>query len=140
MPIPYIERLRTVFPSAWLADAYGLTETVSGDTFLDRESTVSKLGSVGRPCQYLELDVWDEAGAAVPPGDKGEVVVRGPKVFAGYWRDPEATAKAFAGMDAPRSSQMSSSRYGHGRPTLPRLATVWSRSRNVSPDTVSVSP
>jgi len=97
MPIPYIERLRTVFPSAWLADAYGLTETVSGDTFLDRDSTVSKLGSVGRPCQYLELDIWDEDGASVPAGDKGEVVVRGPKVFAGYWRDPEATAKAFAG-------------------------------------------
>ena len=97
MPIPYIERLRTVFPSAWLADAYGLTETVSGDTFLDRDSTVSKLGSVGRPCQYLELDIWDEEGASVPAGDKGEVVVRGPKVFAGYWRDPDATAKAFAG-------------------------------------------
>ncbi|MFI5044791.1 MAG: long-chain fatty acid--CoA ligase [Acidimicrobiales bacterium] len=97
MPIPYIERLRTVFPSAWLADAYGLTETVSGDTFLDRDSTVSKLGSVGRPCQYLELDIWDEEGASVPAGDKGEVVVRGPKVFAGSWRDPDATAKAFAG-------------------------------------------
>ena len=39
MPIPLIERLRRVFPSAWFADAYGLTETVSGDTFLDRDST-----------------------------------------------------------------------------------------------------
>ena len=68
MPIPYIERLRSTFPSAWFADAYGLTETVSGDTFLDRESTVSKLGSVGRPCQYLELDIWDEHGASLPAG------------------------------------------------------------------------
>jgi len=97
MPIPFIERLRRTFPSAWFADAYGLTETVSGDTFLDRESTVAKLGSVGRPCQYLELDVWDGDGASVPPGEPGEVVLRGPKVFAGYWRDPDATAKAFAG-------------------------------------------
>ena len=97
MPIPFIERLRRTFPSAWFADAYGLTETVSGDTFLDRESTVSKLGSVGRPCQYLDLDIWDEDGASLPPGEKGEVVLRGPKVFAGYWRDPDATAKAFAG-------------------------------------------
>jgi acyl-CoA synthetase (AMP-forming)/AMP-acid ligase II len=97
MPIPYIERLRTAFPSAWLADAYGLTETVSGDTFLDRESTVSKLGSVGRACQYLELDVWDEHGAPVAPGERGEVVLRGPKVFAGYWRDPDATRAAFRG-------------------------------------------
>jgi len=97
MPIPYIDRLRTVFPGAWLADAYGLTETVSGDTFLDRESTVSKLGSVGRPCQYLELDLWDEHGTSVPAGERGEVVLRGPKVFKGYWRDPDATSAAFAG-------------------------------------------
>jgi acyl-CoA synthetase (AMP-forming)/AMP-acid ligase II len=97
MPIPFIERLRRTFPSAWFADAYGLTETVSGDTFLDRASTVTKLGSVGRACQYLELDVWDEHGASTPAGERGEVVLRGPKVFKGYWRDPDATAKAFAG-------------------------------------------
>jgi acyl-CoA synthetase (AMP-forming)/AMP-acid ligase II len=97
MPVPYIERLRRTFPSAWFADAYGLTETVSGDTFLDRESTLSKLGSVGRPCQYLELDIWDDDGTSVPEGVRGEVVLRGPKVFAGYWRDPEATDLAFAG-------------------------------------------
>jgi acyl-CoA synthetase (AMP-forming)/AMP-acid ligase II len=97
MPVPYIERLRRTFPSAWFADAYGLTETVSGDTFLDRESTLSKLGSVGRPCQYLELDIWDEHGASVPAGERGEVVLRGPKVFKGYWRDPDATSAAFAG-------------------------------------------
>jgi len=97
MPVPYIERLRRAFPSAWFADAYGLTETVSGDTLLDRAHTLSKLGSVGQPCQYLELDIWDEQGAPVPPGERGEVVLRGPKVFKGYWRDPEATAAAFAG-------------------------------------------
>jgi fatty-acyl-CoA synthase len=97
MPIPTIERIRQTFPSAWFADAYGLTETVSGDTFLDRESTVSRLGSVGRPCLYLELDIWDEHGAPVAAGERGEIVMRGPKVFKGYWRDPEATDKAFAG-------------------------------------------
>jgi fatty-acyl-CoA synthase len=97
MPIPLIERLQRTFPSAWFADAYGLTETVSGDTFLDRHSTVTKLGSVGRPCLYLEADIWDEAGVPVPVGERGEIVLRGPKVFKGYWRDPEATARAFAG-------------------------------------------
>jgi acyl-CoA synthetase (AMP-forming)/AMP-acid ligase II len=97
MPVPTIERIRTTFPAAWFADAYGLTETVSGDTFLDRDHTVSKLGSVGRPCQYLEVDIWDEHGTSLPAGERGEVVLRGPKVFAGYWRDPDATAAAFAG-------------------------------------------
>jgi fatty-acyl-CoA synthase len=97
LPIPTLERLHATFPSAWLADAYGLTETVSGDTFLDRDHTLAKRGSVGRPCPYLELAIWDEAGRPVPDGQRGEVVLRGPKVFAGYWRDPEATEAAFAG-------------------------------------------
>jgi acyl-CoA synthetase (AMP-forming)/AMP-acid ligase II len=97
MPIPLIERIQRTFSAAWFADAYGLTETVSGDTFLDRDSLVSKLGSVGRPCLYLELDIWDEQGASLPAGERGEVVLRGPKVFKGYWRDPDATAAAFAG-------------------------------------------
>jgi acyl-CoA synthetase (AMP-forming)/AMP-acid ligase II len=97
MPIPLIERIQRTFPAAWFADAYGLTETVSGDTFLDRDHLVTKLGSVGRPCLYLELDVWDEDGNSVPAGERGEIVLRGPKVFKGYWRDPDATEKAFAG-------------------------------------------
>jgi acyl-CoA synthetase (AMP-forming)/AMP-acid ligase II len=97
MPIPLIERLQRTFPSAWFADAYGLTETVSGDTFLDRDSIISKLGSVGRPCLFLELDILDGDGRSVAAGERGEVVVRGPKVFKGYWRDPDATAAAFAG-------------------------------------------
>jgi fatty-acyl-CoA synthase len=97
MPIPLIERIQKTFSSAWFADAYGLTETVSGDTFLDHDSIVRKLGSVGRPCVYLELDIWDEQGASVPPGERGEVVLRGPKVFKGYWRDPDATTAAFEG-------------------------------------------
>jgi acyl-CoA synthetase (AMP-forming)/AMP-acid ligase II len=97
MPIPLIERIQRVFPSAWFADAYGMTETVSGDTFLDRESIITKLGSVGRPCLHLELDIWDEEGRSVAAGERGEIVMRGPKIFKGYWRDPEATATAFAG-------------------------------------------
>jgi len=97
MPIPLIERVQRTFPRAWFADAYGLTETVSGDTFLDRHSLISKLGSVGRPCLFLELDIWDPEGVSVPAGERGEIVMRGPKVFRGYWRDPEATAAAFEG-------------------------------------------
>jgi acyl-CoA synthetase (AMP-forming)/AMP-acid ligase II len=97
MPIPLIERIQRTFPSAWFADAYGLTETVSGDTFLDRDSIITKLGSVGRPCLFLDLDIWDEGGQSVRPGATGEIVLRGPKVFPGYWRDAEATEAAFAG-------------------------------------------
>ncbi|OGL10143.1 MAG: fatty-acyl-CoA synthase [Candidatus Rokubacteria bacterium RIFCSPLOWO2_02_FULL_73_56] len=97
MPVPLIERLLGAFPNAWFADAYGLTETVSGDTFLDKRATLAKLGSVGKPCLHLDVAIWDDADRPVAPGALGEIVLRGPKVFKGYWRDPEATAAAFRG-------------------------------------------
>ena len=97
MPLPLIERLLRAFPSAWFADAYGLTETVSGDTFLDKRKTVEKIGSVGKPCLHLEVAIWDDDDRAVPAGTLGEIVLRGPKVFKGYWKDAAATAAAFRG-------------------------------------------
>ena len=97
MPLPLIERLLRAFPSAWFADAYGLTETVSGDTFLDKRKTVEKIGSVGKPCLHLEVAIWDDDDRAVAAGTLGEIVLRGPKVFKGYWKDAEATATAFRG-------------------------------------------
>ena len=98
MPIPLIERLRRTFPSAWFADAYGLTETVSGDTFLDRDSTRDQAGQ-RRPAVPVPRarHLGRARRARCPPGERGEVVLRGPKVFKGYWRDPEATSTAFAG-------------------------------------------
>jgi acyl-CoA synthetase (AMP-forming)/AMP-acid ligase II len=97
MPLPLIERVLDAFPNAWFADAYGLTETVSGDTFLDKGLSRHKLGSVGKPVIHLELRVVDAADEDVPAGEPGEIVLRGPKVCKGYWRDEEATARAFRG-------------------------------------------
>ncbi|MFJ8060656.1 long-chain fatty acid--CoA ligase [Streptomyces sp. NPDC096142] len=93
-PEPVLRRIMTAFPNAWFADAYGLTETVSGDTFLDREHALSKLGSVGRPVPHTRVRIVDDTGAEAPAGELGEITLRGPKVFAGYWRDEKATAAA----------------------------------------------
>ncbi len=97
MPLPLIERILRAFPNAWFADAYGLTETVSGDTFLDKQKSVEKIGSVGKPCLHVEVAIWDDNDRPVPAGALGEIVLRGPKVFKGYWKDPGATAAAFRG-------------------------------------------
>jgi acyl-CoA synthetase (AMP-forming)/AMP-acid ligase II len=94
MPIPLIHRLQTAFPRAWFADAYGLSETVSGDTFLDKARVLDKIGSVGKPVVHLELRVVDDHGHDAGPDLPGEIVLRGPKVFRGYWRNPEATRAA----------------------------------------------
>ncbi|MET7335386.1 long-chain fatty acid--CoA ligase [Nonomuraea sp. NPDC005650] len=93
-PEPVVRRIMEAFPNAWFADAYGLTETVSGDTFLDREHTLTKIGSVGRPIPHVRVRVVDDEGRDVPPGTLGEIVLRGPKVFSGYWRDEAATNQA----------------------------------------------
>jgi fatty-acyl-CoA synthase len=95
MPLPLIERVLSAFPSAWFADAYGLTETVSGDTFLDKGKTREKLGSVGKPVFNVELTVVDANDRPTPANTPGEIVIRGTKVCAGYWNDPEATQHAF---------------------------------------------
>ena len=98
MPIPLIERIQRTFPSAWFADAYGLTETVSGDTFLDRDSIVTKLGSVGRPCLYLELDIWDDDGPRRARRASGaRSCCAGPRCSRATGATPRPPPRAFAG-------------------------------------------
>lgn len=94
MPATLIEEFKNRFPSAWFADAYGLTETVSGDTFLAKDRMLNKLGSVGKPVPHLHVRILDENDRDVPPDELGEICLKGPKVFKGYWKNPDATAKA----------------------------------------------
>jgi acyl-CoA synthetase (AMP-forming)/AMP-acid ligase II len=96
-PLPLIERLLAAFPGARFADAYGLTETVSGDTFNDAAHARSKIGSVGKPVVNLDVQILGLDDAPVPPGEQGEIALRGPKVVSGYWKNPDATKAAFTG-------------------------------------------
>ncbi len=73
-------------------EGYGLTETAPVLTTVAMGDVV-RPGSVGRPVPEVELRLVDDAGRDVKPGDPGEVVVRGPNVFVGYWQQPEATAQ-----------------------------------------------
>lgn len=56
---------------------------------------MEKPGSAGRPIPLARIRCVDEAGEDVQVGDPGEIVVRGPTVFEGYWRDPDATYYTF---------------------------------------------
>jgi long-chain acyl-CoA synthetase len=75
-------------------EGYGLTETSPALT-TTAVGGVAKPGSVGRPLPGVELRLVDEEGSDVEAGDPGEIVVRGPNVFSGYWNQPEATEAAF---------------------------------------------
>jgi len=70
---------------------YGLTEA-SPAVATSLGTGRNRPGSVGRPLPGVEIRLVDEEGDDVLQGDPGEIWVRGPNVFAGYWRDSEATA------------------------------------------------
>jgi acyl-CoA synthetase (AMP-forming)/AMP-acid ligase II len=78
-------------------EGFGLTETAPGATLLDAGHIKEKLGSIGRPLFHVSTRIVDEQDRDVPVGEVGELLVRGPNVFAGYWGRPEATAEAFRG-------------------------------------------
>ncbi|WGR93158.1 AMP-binding protein [Bradyrhizobium sp. ISRA443] len=85
------------FRNARYIDAYGLTESCGGDTFMEPGREIEKIGSTGRAIAHVEIEIRDDAGKRVAAGQNGEICLRGPKVTQGYWKDPEKTASAFFG-------------------------------------------
>jgi fatty-acyl-CoA synthase len=74
---------------------YGMTETAPAITLLPGSQALAKVGSAGTPVPFVELRLAGSDGAQVPPGECGEICVRGPNVTPGYWAQPAATAAAF---------------------------------------------
>jgi long-chain acyl-CoA synthetase len=87
-----IAAIRATFPGARLYSMYGLTEC-KRVSWLPPEQLDVRPGSVGIPIPGTEAWVEDDEGRELPPGEVGELVVRGAHVMQGYWNDPEATAQ-----------------------------------------------
>lgn len=96
-PEARIRAFSDFFRSARYIDAYGLTETCGGDTFMEAGRELEKIGSTGRAIAHVEIEIRDDAGKALQAGATGEICLRGPKPSKGYWKDPEKTAAAFFG-------------------------------------------
>jgi long-chain acyl-CoA synthetase len=93
LPAAVLEAFRDRFGiTIW--EGYGLTETSPAvtTTALGGEA---RPGSIGLPLSGVEIRLVDEHGGEVEEGDPGEIVIRGPNVFAGYWRRPDDTAATF---------------------------------------------
>ncbi len=73
---------------------YGLTETATQTATALPADVRRKPGTVGRPLLFTELRIADSAGHPLPPGEIGEILVRGPQVTTAYYRNPAATAAA----------------------------------------------
>ena len=76
-----------------IVSAYGLTEAYGHGCILTSDQAAARLGSVGKPFYQMEARVVDANGKDCPPGEAGEVLLRGPCVMKGYWKRPEATAE-----------------------------------------------
>jgi fatty-acyl-CoA synthase len=96
-PESRILEFASVFPRARYIDAYGLTESCSGDTLMEAGFERVKIGSTGRSVLHVSITIRDDNGQVLPSGSEGEICLRGPKITKGYWKDPAKTAASFHG-------------------------------------------
>jgi fatty-acyl-CoA synthase len=76
-------------------EGYGLTECGPNCFAISDEEALRRPGSVGWPVPMLEMRLEAADGGEAAPGEPGELLLRGPQVFAGYLRSPERTAEVF---------------------------------------------
>lgn len=84
LPSPIFQQFETLGVTIW--ESYGMTETAPAITS-SLVRGVAKPGSVGSAVPGIELKLVDAEGVEVDDGDPGEIVVRGPNLFSGYWPD-----------------------------------------------------
>jgi acyl-CoA synthetase (AMP-forming)/AMP-acid ligase II len=102
LPPTTTEKLRKCLPHASLYLMYGQTECLR-TTYLPPEEVARRPLAVGHAIAGSALAILDDNGLSVAPGETGELVVEGPHVMRGYWRDDIATAAALRpGPNGPR--------------------------------------
>ncbi len=92
LPAQVLEAFRARFGHVIL-ERYGMTETLMNTS--NPYAGERRAGTVGKPLPLVAVRICDADGRPLPPGESGELWVRGPNVCDGYWRRPEATASAW---------------------------------------------
>lgn len=92
LPVKVIREFEAAFKVP-LLEGYGLTEASPVVSINPLEKGMSKPGTVGKPLPGIKVKIVDDAGAPLPVGTPGELVVKGPNVMKGYLNRPEDTAK-----------------------------------------------
>jgi fatty-acyl-CoA synthase len=96
-PNPGAQIARFVKAGIPMSDGYGMSETCSNFAmpFGNLDIILAKAGSCGVPLFSVQARIVDVHGNDVPPGERGELLLRGPSITPGYWNQPELTAKSF---------------------------------------------
>lgn len=128
-------RLRAALPAAEqnLAESYGLTESSTSATVASPLDLAVAPDSVGRPIVTVEVQIRDEAGQPLPDGAEGEVWLRSPFNMLGYWRDPDASAKAITPDRWLRTGDIGTLTEGRLRLTARRSDLILRGGENVYP-------
>jgi amino acid adenylation domain-containing protein len=112
LPPATTAKLRRAFPGARVVRQFGQTEC-KRIAIMPPEQDRERPDAVGVPLPGTQVSIVDNEGRELPPGQVGEIVVSGPHVMPGYWREPELTARTFRtdpGTGAPR---LHTGDYGH---------------------------
>ncbi|MGS0764487.1 class I adenylate-forming enzyme family protein [Syntrophomonas curvata] len=94
MPVEHITEIERKL-GVGFCELYGATETSSIVTY--NRLGHKRNGSIGQPAYGIQIRIVDESGSVLPPGETGEILVKGPGIFKGYREMPEATKEAFDG-------------------------------------------
>jgi acyl-CoA synthetase (AMP-forming)/AMP-acid ligase II len=98
-----IDRAFAIMPQVNMLQCYGMTELAPAATVLGpmyhtaKGRALGKISSAGQPVAIAEIRIVDADDNELPPGEVGEITVRGPGVMQGYWNKPEETAHALRG-------------------------------------------
>jgi acyl-CoA synthetase (AMP-forming)/AMP-acid ligase II len=98
-PPELVRAMHARFPQVRLGNGYGMSETVGLGTQTGGDLFVTVPDSVGPVVPTVEAQIRDEFGRVLPEGETGEIYLRSPSVFLGYWDDDDASATA---LDADR--------------------------------------
>jgi long-chain acyl-CoA synthetase len=88
-----------------IVEGYGLSET-SPVAACNPVDTRAYSGNIGYPLPNTDMAILDEQGQELPPGEVGEIAIRGPQVMAGYWQRPDETAKVMTANGFFRSGDL----------------------------------
>jgi len=95
-PVEHVTRIKQAFPESFPLLGYGLTETNGVGCGNFNENYMAKPGSTGRASRpIVDLAILDDDGNKLPQGEIGEVCIRSVANFRGYWKNEDATRKAF---------------------------------------------
>ncbi len=91
-----VRQIDETFPGVVATIGWGMTETNAAGTYLLGAEYIANPSSAGFALGPVDLRVVDETGAPLPPGERGELQVRGSIMFDEYWNRPDAMAESFA--------------------------------------------